>query len=186
MHIDLWDHEHGDADKIRDQASAVAQDALAVAAGVATALLAGAGAGTAVAAGLISKITGLLAPFGDAIGSLVASIFDDDRIGSIDFPIDSNYLQRLTGTYSITATSSRSRRVVALLSSGPACKKERAIRCSTRIAHTTIQKRLRTIVRKEEVGFLTLGQVAAHTASFSRLLPARLVNHTSESVFLRT
>src|SRR5262249_26981547 len=49
FHIDLWDHEDGDADKIRDQASAVAQDAIAVAAGLVTGLLAGLTAGVACA-----------------------------------------------------------------------------------------------------------------------------------------
>jgi hypothetical protein len=96
FHIDLWDHESGDADKIRDQASAVAQDAIAVAAGIVTGLLAGIPAG--VAAGLVSKISGLLSAVGDEIGKLVAAIFDDDHIDGKDFPIDSLYVQRLTGT----------------------------------------------------------------------------------------
>ena len=78
LHIDLWDHESGDADENKKKASEAAQDVLAAGVGALTALLAGIGAGFAAA--VVSKVAGLLSPVGDAIGSIIASFLDDDHV----------------------------------------------------------------------------------------------------------
>jgi hypothetical protein len=103
VHIDVWDHESGDADANKNKASEAAQDVLEAGVGAVTALLAGIGAGFAAA--VVSKVAGLLSPVGDAIGSIIASFLDDDHIDSKEFLITSDYIRRLVGNADSTGNT---------------------------------------------------------------------------------
>jgi hypothetical protein len=88
LHIQLWDHESGDPNDIKDKASTVAQAALAAAAVAISPVL---GAASAI----LAKATQLLDSVGDAIGGIVADLIGDDLVGELDLHIDNKFLTTL-------------------------------------------------------------------------------------------
>lgn len=95
LNVQLFDEETvTNPEKARDAISDVIQGAIV--AGVATLTVANAAAGGAAAAGVaLLKATGLLNEFTEEIGSLIAGLFGDDHLGTVDLRVTRAFLETL-------------------------------------------------------------------------------------------